>query len=133
MMIKDIIFFDKDCAFCLWCVCKIIRWDKNKRFVFAPLHGQTAKNHFAKDLDWLRNIHALILLEADQKAWIKMKALLRVFYLLGKGWKFFGIFHILPGFIVNPFYTMIAKNRRLFRFLRPDRALIEKNQERFLP
>ncbi len=130
---KPIIFFDRDCRFCLWCVGKILRWDCRECFLFAPLRGETAARLFTGKHAKLKGVNALILWESKHSSWIKAKALFRIFYLMNRGWTILGLLHWIPGFFMNPVYSLVAKNRHLLKFVRPDYKRIQKNSWRFLP
>jgi predicted DCC family thiol-disulfide oxidoreductase YuxK len=106
---KHIVLFDGECNFCSFWVSYVIKRDKKNVFRFASLKSVIglellAKYKVGKDVD------SVILLEND-KAYIKSTAALRILKILG-GFKsiFYGLI-IIPAFIRNFFYNIIATYR----------------------
>lgn len=105
---KPIIFFDGICHLCNAFVDEIITRDKNARFQFAPLQGETAKKLLtSEDISALDSI---ILLVNEQK-YRKSEAVLRVLTKLGGPYKLFAVAYIFPPFFRNAVYNWVARNR----------------------
>ena len=51
----------------------------------------------------------MVLVEQNGKEWKRAKAVLRIFWLLG--YYVPGCFYVLPSWLVDPFYSFIAKRR----------------------
>ena len=127
---RHLIFYDDQCSFCRWCVQKVITKDKKKLFAFTPLKGKTAKQNLPK---FLQKKDSLILIEDFKKgkvrARLRGKAALRILFILGGKWKWLYSLYVLPFFLIDPFYLLIAKNRHLMK--KYDAKL--KKDSRFLP
>ncbi len=112
-----LIFYDDTCAFCRRSVGRISAWDAKEQFQFASLLGNKAQKVLGKDWNRLKNANTLILVENYRtglpKIWIKGRAVMRIFWLLG-GWrKAVGWLAFVP-FGVDQVYAFIAKRRHRF-------------------
>lgn len=107
---KPIILFDGVCNYCNSMVNFIIRQDKQKKFVFAPLQSARGRQlllqyHLpAHDFDSFVLIHG-------QKARLRSSAVLNVLKSLPWYWKWTQIFWIFPPFVRDGVYNLIARNR----------------------
>lgn len=123
MEYNTIIFFDGICNFCNSSVNFIIKRDKKNYFKFASLQSEFAQNFLKshnlvpKSLPWqVRNgktekkLDSIILFE-NNKLYIKSSAALQIAKHLNGLWKIFYILIIIPPFIRNFLYDIIAKNR----------------------
>lgn len=103
-----IIFFDGVCHLCNGFVDWMILRDKKRYFAFAPLQGQTAKKY-------LPGHHSLdlqsVVVLSENKLMLKSEAVLFCLSQLGLPWSWFAILQILPAFVLNSFYDLIAKYR----------------------
>jgi len=125
------IFFDGVCGLCNKSVDFIIRHDTNRVFSFAPLQGETAAKILpSKDIT---NLDTLVL--SDEKGiHYRSTAALRIAWHLGGGLTLFAAFFVIPRFLRDPVYNLIAKNRyRMFG--KKDSCRIPSPEERsfFLP
>ncbi len=131
---EHIVFFDSDCPLCRRAVKHILEIDVNKRFSFAPLNGETAREVLTGPQEDLTRANSLVLAEmyrsTDRKFWIKSRAILRIYWLAGDGWGLVGILSFLPGWIGDFFYNWVAAHRHQFK-LQVSETL--GPQERFLP
>jgi predicted DCC family thiol-disulfide oxidoreductase YuxK len=110
MKYNNIILFDGVCNFCDSSVNFIIDRDKNNLFKFAALQSE-------KGQEILENFHlpkndfdSFILIEND-KVYKKSSAALKIAGKLGGVWKIFYPLIIIPKFIRDFFYSLIANNR----------------------
>ncbi len=106
---NKIVLFDGVCNFCNSSVQFIIKHDTSNSLKFASLQssiGQELLNKYAipKDVD------SVIFIENNQ-AYTKSSAALKIANYFGGFWKLLQIFMIVPTFIRNFFYDIIAKNR----------------------
>jgi predicted DCC family thiol-disulfide oxidoreductase YuxK len=109
-VIQRIILFDGVCNLCNGAVQFIIKRDKKQQFRFASLQGK-AGNEFLKKFDLPANIYdSFILLEGD-KVYKRSTAALRIAKNLSGGWKLLYGLMIVPRFIRDVVYNIIAKNR----------------------
>ena len=106
---KPVILFDGVCNLCSGSVQFILKRDKEKKFLFTSLqsnHGQDLLKRSSLPMD---TFNSFILFE-DGKIITRSTAALKIFSQL-KGWKWVKIFWIVPKFIRDAFYNLIAKNR----------------------
>jgi predicted DCC family thiol-disulfide oxidoreductase YuxK len=129
---KGIILFDGVCNFCNSSVNFIIDRDKNDYFRFASLqseHGKEILNKFGFDST---NLTTIILAERE-KYYNKSTAALRIAGRLRFPWNCFKIFLLIPPFIRNPIYDIIARNRyKWFGKLDACRIPTESERKKFL-
>ena len=107
---KTIILFDGVCNLCNGAINFVIDKDKNNNFHFASLQsefGQALLAHFGRDTT---DFDSMIVYE-NGKIKTKSSAALRIAAGLSGGWKFFSIFKIVPAFLRNAVYNLIARNR----------------------
>ncbi len=132
-MYEHLIFFDGECPFCHRSVRHIIDIDKEKRFLFAPLMGDTANEILTGPQEPLKRANSLILVEnyqsTERKFWSESRAVLRIYWLVG-GWGIIGIFCFVPSFVGDPIYRWVAAHRHQFKLKMPDQP---GPRERFLP
>ncbi len=133
-MHEHLIFFDAECPLCARGVQHILEIDRDHRFVFAPLEGETARSVLSGPLHFYRKANTLVLLEnyqsTEREFWIRSKALLRVYWLVGDGWKILGWLSFLPACVGDYFYSWVANHRHQFK-LRPMKEI--GPADRFLP
>lgn len=107
-MDDHLIFYDGTCGFCHRSVVQIYKRDKNKRFLFAPLQGETAKKYS------LPNVDSIILLEnfktEPAKTAIKGQAILKIARILYPNLTI----PRLPTWLTDPPYDLVAYLRRHF-------------------
>ena len=106
---KPVILFDGVCNLCSGSVQFVLKRDKEKLFRFASLqsaYGQKILQQFNLPAD---NFNSFILYQ-DGKFFTKSTGALKMFSKLG-GWKWVKIFWIVPEFIRDAVYNLIAKNR----------------------
>lgn len=103
-----IIYFDGICTLCNSFIDFVVKRDTQNLFHIASLQGLTAKNNLpARDL----SLDSVVYVE-DGKIYRQSDAVLRIFQHLGAGYKIIAaIGHILPRFLRDGIYNLIAKNR----------------------
>lgn len=132
-MKEHLVFYDGACGLCDHAVQFVLKRDKEKSFVFAPLQGETAK----KLLKEVPKEDSLVLIEnfqTDQRRVYQFgEGALRILWQLPFPWKAVGALHVLPASIPNFFYRIVARNRH--RYFPKDRCQlpIGDEKERFLP
>jgi predicted DCC family thiol-disulfide oxidoreductase YuxK len=114
---KHIIFFDDKCSFCWRSVNRVLAWDKRGIFHFSPIQDPLAKSVLKQEWNPLKKAGTLILIEkgakGKQRIWVKGRAVMRIFWLLG-GWKkIVGMLCFIP-IGLDPIYSFIAKRRHRF-------------------
>ncbi len=125
-----IVFFDGVCNLCNGAVQFIIRHDKQKRFLFAPLQSEAGKRAVAALQGTAPDS---IILFYEGRYYIKSAAVLRIARLLGGVWALGYAAIIIPRFLLDPLYGFIARNRYRW-FGRHDECMIPTPElrERFL-
>jgi predicted DCC family thiol-disulfide oxidoreductase YuxK len=118
-MYEHLIFFDAECPLCHRAVRHVIEMDVGRRFIFAPLDGDTADAILTGPLAFYRKANTIVLLEnyqsTEREFWIRSKAILRVYWLVGSGWKIVGWLCFLPSWIGDLFYSWVANHRHQFK------------------
>ncbi len=109
---QAIILFDGICNLCNNSVQFVIKRDKKERFQFAALQGefgQKIRERYTNELSG-NAMDSFILLEKNQ-LYTQSTAALRVARSLSGGWKLLYAFIIVPRFIRDSVYKLIARNR----------------------
>lgn len=107
---KKIVLFDGVCNLCNRSVQFIIKRDHHKQFHFASLQGKTGQQLLAQFHLPADNLNSFILIE-NGTLYRKSSAALRVCRKLGGAWPLLYGFIIVPAFIRDAVYSLIAKNR----------------------
>jgi len=109
---KSIIFFDGVCNLCNGFVDFVIKRDHKRRFLFASLQGDQARNLLDfKDDKEVQDMSTVILLDQG-KVFKKSKAVIKIFSQLGKGWYILSrIMSVVPSSFSNLIYDFIAARR----------------------
>jgi len=107
---KLIVLFDGVCNLCNRTVQVILKRDNKKKFQFASLQGKAGqellkRHHLPDDV-----FNSFILLE-DDKIYTRSAGALRVAKHLGGAWPLIYGLIIIPKFIRDAVYNLIAKNR----------------------
>ena len=110
---SDVILFDGVCNFCNASINFVIDRDAARRFRFASLQSDFGQRLLADNNRQLTDFDTVLLLRAG-KLYEKSDAALEIARFL-KGWSWLYLFRVVPRFIRDFFYDIIAKNRyRLF-------------------
>jgi predicted DCC family thiol-disulfide oxidoreductase YuxK len=125
---KKIIIFDGVCNFCSFWVNFILDRDKKNIFLFAALQSEAAKSLLKKYQKNPDDINTFILI-TDEGLWDRSTAGLLVVKELGGIWKLLSVFILIPKFIRDPVYNIIAKNRYKF-FGKSESCRIPTDDER---
>ena len=105
-----ILFFDGFCNLCNGLVWFIIRKEIGAKIKFVPLQSQTGQSLLKKfDLEPF-DIDSVVYFTGD-KIYLKSSAVLHILKEIGGGWSLFYGFIVIPKFIRDFFYNMIAWNR----------------------
>ena len=107
---KPILLFDGVCNYCNYWVRFAIKRDKKKKLLFTPLQGKTAKELLPKYNIGSGEINSVIVIDKG-KAYTKSAAGLRMCKYLDGGWRLLYGLIIIPKFIRDFFYNIIARNR----------------------
>ncbi len=109
-----VVLFDGVCNLCNGFVQFILKRDKKKTFQFASLQSEYAKGllpHFGISI---ANFDTVVLYDGE-KIYTQSDAVIKMAGSLKGIWKCASILRIVPGFIRNAIYRLLARNRyRLF-------------------
>ncbi len=136
-MNHHLVFYDGQCGFCDRVVQWVIKQDKNRIFLFAPLQGKTAQKVLGILTPDQKQLDTLILIEnyatPEQQIALLGKGALRICWLLGGIWRVLGALSFLPALLYDWGYRLVARNRHLF--FKNDACVIPtaEEAERFLP
>lgn len=106
----QVIYFDGVCNLCNSFVDFVIRRDKKRKFRFSSLQSEAGqKINAAAGLsnDWL----STVVLERNGKIYTKSKAAILIISQLSFPWPLFYIFILVPRFLSDFIYRLVAKNR----------------------
>jgi len=107
---QPIIFFDGVCNLCNNAVTFIIKHDHKAHYKFASLQSDYAQKRLPKEITLSGQMQSLVLLKEGQ-LYVKSTAALKIAKELSGGWRFLALLLILPKFIRDPIYNLIAHNR----------------------
>jgi predicted DCC family thiol-disulfide oxidoreductase YuxK len=130
---SHVLFYDGVCAMCNGIVQAMIRRDRNRRFFFAPLQGETATR--ARDLypDFPSGIETVVYVKEGQ-VFVRSRAAALAMAELPYPARALSWFRFLPAWLTDFFYAIIARTRyRIFG--RYDRCPLPpaEDRARFLP
>jgi predicted DCC family thiol-disulfide oxidoreductase YuxK len=107
-MDKALLLYDGVCVLCQKSVVWLINKDHKGLIQFSSLQGETAKAHLSAQE--LQVMSSLVLIY-NQKQYHKSSAFLKLMQLLNWPYKGLYVFMLVPKFIRNAVYDVIAKNR----------------------
>ncbi len=105
---QPVIFFDGYCNLCNKAVQWIINQDPRGIFLLAPLNSHYAKEVIPETIQ--QNIDSLILVHNDE-VFVKSTAVLKIAKILGGSLKLIFPLILIPPFIRDLFYDVIARYR----------------------
>lgn len=110
----NILLFDGVCNLCNGLVRFIIKHDHKRKIMFAPLQSDTAVRLLRETDPALLNIDSVVYVIRSGH-FIRSDAILYMLRDLGGVWKTFFTLIVIPRFIRDFFYNLIARNRyRMF-------------------
>ena len=119
---QHIILFDGVCNLCNAAVQFVIRHDKSEQFIFASLQSDTGKRILSEHSLPESDLKSFILVE-ENKVYTRSSAALRVAKKLNGILPALYVFMLVPSFIRDGVYNLIAKNRYKW-FGRKDECLL---------
>ena len=126
-----IVFFDGVCGLCNRFVNFMLRKDKKQELLFSPIQGSTAGEILT---DEQRQKFDSIIFYDRGAVYYRSAAALRIIARLGKVWKAVLILLVIPSFIRNFIYDVVARNRyHWFGKMDACRLPSPEERERFLP
>jgi predicted DCC family thiol-disulfide oxidoreductase YuxK len=107
---KYIILFDGVCNFCNSSVNFAMDRDPSMKFKFASLQSEQGQFYLKKFNLPVDQMNSLVLV-TEERYWMRSDAVLEIARNLKGLWPALYFFKIIPGFIRNPIYDLIARNR----------------------
>ena len=124
---QRIIIFDGLCGLCNKSIDLLIKLDKYKVLQYTSLQGK-----FVKALNIEADIDSVIFYE-DDTIYYRSTAILKILRSLGGGWIFVNIFYLIPRFLRDAIYDIIAKYHYIiFGKMESCRMLKEGEEKLFL-
>lgn len=117
---RPVILYDGVCGLCDRYVQFVLDRDRSGQFRFAPLQGPFAARALARHGLQRREVpDTMILLEAPgtgaERARVRSDAVLSIVSRLGGGWRFASLLRVVPWFVRDAVYAVVARVRyRLF-------------------
>lgn len=109
-----VIVFDAECILCSANAQFVVRHDHARRFRLASMQGEVGAALYRRFGIDPADPETMIVVEGE-KALRDSDAVLAIYRGLGWPWKALGLLRIVPGFLRNPVYRLIARNRyRIF-------------------
>lgn len=126
-----VIFFDGVCVLCNGAVSFLIKADKKKHFKYASLQGHYAREVLDQKL--LQSLSSVVVNQGSQ-IYEKSEAVIFILKNLGPPYRFLGaVAHVLPTFLLNSLYDIIASYRyRIFGKFEQCKIPEEKNRDLYL-
>ena len=106
---NPLVFYDGNCMLCSNTIQFLLKKDKRKNLRYASQQGETFK-HFAVDKTTAAESSVIFL--KDGMVYTKSAAALAIVKELPYPWRLLYAFIIVPGFIRNAVYSLIARNRK---------------------
>ncbi len=129
---QSLVLFDGVCHFCNNSVNFVIDRDPKKKFVFAPLQSDLAKERLTQLGAYNASVYTVILIR-NNILYKRSRAALEIARQLNGLWPLCYAFIIIPGFIRDIVYNFIAKNRyKWFGKMEACRIPTPEMRERFL-
>jgi len=107
---SPVILFDGICIFCNFWVNFAIKHDLKKKLKFAPFQSNAGQLLLSQHNIAIESINSVILIE-NGKVFTQSSAAFRVCKYLSGIWKIFYGLLIIPKFLRDFFYNIIARNR----------------------
>jgi predicted DCC family thiol-disulfide oxidoreductase YuxK len=105
-----ILLFDGGCNLCNGLVKFVVRRDISGKIKFASLQSDTGKSLLAKAGLVPDSIDTVVYFSGE-KTYFRSSAVLNLLNDLGGGWRLFYALIIIPVFIRDFFYNLVARNR----------------------
>ena len=108
VMRNAIIYFDGVCGLCNGFIDFVMSIDKNNIFKYSPLQSEHAQKNLPKE--FTEDLKTVVV-QIDGKTFSKSAAVIAVLIEIGGFWKLAIIGKILPTFLANKAYDLVAENR----------------------
>ena len=110
-----VLLYDGLCGFCDRAVRGVLRLDRHRTFLFAPLDGAFARGVLSRHPELL-GVDSLVLVEptedgAGEHAWVRSEAFVRVARHLGGVWRLVTVLALIPRPVRDWAYDAFARRR----------------------
>lgn len=105
-----IVVFDAKCLLCNGWVQFLLRHDRNATFKFASIQGEAGRRLLSEQGLEVDGLQTLLLVDGD-RAWQHTAAIFRVLGALGWPWRLAWLGWLVPSFIRDSLYRLVARNR----------------------
>jgi predicted DCC family thiol-disulfide oxidoreductase YuxK len=131
-MHKSIVFFDGVCNLCNGTVQFLLKIDKHQRLQFGSLQGESAKRILPTYQISPEKLSSIIFIHQN-KVYTESSAVLEIFSVIGGPWTTLYIFKLIPSYIRNGIYRIVARYRyKWFGKRSSCRVPTPSERERFL-
>jgi predicted DCC family thiol-disulfide oxidoreductase YuxK len=129
---KPVILYDGVCNFCNAIVQFILKKDKEKVFLFAPIQSREARALLREKGVPFASLKSIYLVNGE-KVSMKSTAVFKIFKMLPAPWKSLSFFSVLPLALTDSVYALVAKYRYLIFGKSNEISAPQENlKERFL-
>jgi len=125
-----LILYDGECGFCQFWIQQVLRCDKKAYFLFSPLQAS-----------WAKPLHSIagrslsldtVILIQDGRVYKKTRAVFRILGKLKFPINLFRLLLIVPAFICDPIYDLIAARRHFIKLSKKCDLPTPSERQRFL-
>lgn len=102
---KKVVIYDGMCGLCDRLVSFLLRVDRHKYLYYSSLQGE-----YVKTLSFDKRIDTIVFYDEGQ-IYMKSTAILKIFSTLGGVWHVTKVFYLLPCFVRDFLYDLLAKYR----------------------
>lgn len=106
-----LVLYDGECGFCNHSVAFILKHERTNELLFASLQSNYAQNLFKEKGIQKIDLSSLYFFE-NNRFLVRTNAALTICKYLKPPFSWLIIFKIIPAFLRDPFYRLIAKNRK---------------------
>ncbi|HET9626689.1 MAG TPA: DCC1-like thiol-disulfide oxidoreductase family protein [Kofleriaceae bacterium] len=128
-----VVLFDGTCGMCSRLVFWILRHEADAALRFAPLQGATAAAARARHPNIPTTLESFVLV-SDGRAYLRSQAAFRLARHLRAPWRWASALRVLPAFLFDPLYRLVAAVRyRIFGHADACALATPAQRARFLP
>lgn len=109
-----IVVFDGDCVLCSGWVRFLLKHDRYRRFRFAAMQSERGRRLLEAAGLQTERLETLLLVDGE-RSYRHTDAIMKILDALGWPWRAVGVLRVVPSFVRDPLYRLVARNRyRLF-------------------